>query len=71
MYADGGFMMSRPYLSSSSYIKKMSNYKKDESVVKLKDGNEYKWYDIWDALYYNFIDKHYESLIFSQNYFYL
>ena len=62
MYADGGFMMSRPYLSSSSYIKKMSNYKKDESVVKLKDGNEYKWYDIWDALYYNFIDKHYAVL---------
>ena len=62
MYADGGFMMSRPYFSSSAYIKKMSNYKKDESVVKLKDGNEYKWYDIWDALYYNFIDKHYTVL---------
>jgi len=59
MYADGGFMMSRPYFSSSTYIKKMSNYKKNESVVKLKDGIEYKWYDIWDALYYNLIDKHY------------
>jgi len=62
MYADGGYMMSRPYMSSSAYIKKMSNYKKNESVVKLKDGNEYKWYDIWDALYYNFIDKHYTIL---------
>jgi deoxyribodipyrimidine photolyase-related protein len=62
MYADSGFMMSRPYFSSSTYIKKMSNYKKDESVVKLKDGNEYKWYDIWDALYYNFINKHYNIL---------
>jgi len=62
MYADGGFMMSRPYLSSSNYIKKMSNYKKDETIVKLKDGNEYKWYDIWDALYYNFIDKHHAVL---------
>jgi deoxyribodipyrimidine photolyase-related protein len=59
MYADGGFMMSRPYLSSSAYIKKMSNYKKNETTVKLKDGNEYKWYDIWDALYYNLIHKHY------------
>ena len=39
MYADNGFMMSRPYFSSSNYIKKMSNYKKNESVVKLKDGN--------------------------------
>jgi deoxyribodipyrimidine photolyase-related protein len=54
--------MSRPYFSSSNYIKKMSNYKKNESVVKLKDGNEYKWYDIWDALYYNFINKHYNIL---------
>jgi deoxyribodipyrimidine photolyase-related protein len=62
MYGDGGFMMSRPYFSSSNYIKKMSNYKKNESVVKLKDGNEYKWYDIWDALYYNFINKHYNIL---------
>ena len=62
MYADGGFMMSRPYFSSSAYIKKMSNYKKNESVVKLKDGNDYKWYEIWDALYYNFINKHYTVL---------
>ena len=62
MYADNGFMMSRPYFSSSAYIKKMSNYTKDKSVVKLKDGNEYKWDDIWDALYYNFINKHYDIL---------
>ena len=34
----------------------MSNYKKNEQTIKLKDGNEYKWYDIWDALYYNFIN---------------
>jgi len=40
----------------------MSNYTKDKSVVKLKDGNEYKWDDIWDALYYNFINKHYDIL---------
>jgi deoxyribodipyrimidine photolyase-related protein len=62
MYADGGFMMSRPYISSSTYIKKMSNYSKNKSVVKLKDGNEYGWDEIWDALYYNFINKHYAIL---------
>ena len=62
MYADGGFMMSRPYISSSTYIKKMSNYSKNKSVVKLKDGNEYGWDEIWDALYYNFINKHYTIL---------
>jgi deoxyribodipyrimidine photolyase-related protein len=39
-------MMSRPYFSSSNYILKMSNYKKD------------KWCSIIDALYYNFVNKH-------------
>ena len=37
-------IMSKPYFSSSNYILKMSNYKKD------------KWCIIWDALYYNFIN---------------
>ena len=37
-------MMSRPYFSSSNYILKMSNYKKD------------RWSIIWDCLYYNFIN---------------
>jgi len=36
-------MMTKPYLSSSNYVKKMSDYKKK------------KWFDIWDALYWNFI----------------
>jgi deoxyribodipyrimidine photolyase-related protein len=44
-YADGGLIMTRPYLCSSNYILKMSNYKKD------------KWCEILDALYYNFINK--------------
>lgn len=67
MYADGGFMMSRPYFSTSNYIKKMSNYNKDESSIKLSDDNEYKWYEIWDALYYNLIKKHYN--IFKKQYY--
>jgi len=36
-------MMTKPYLSSSNYIKKMSDYKKEG------------WFPIWDALYWNFI----------------
>jgi len=44
-------MMTRPYFSSSNYILKMSNYKKDNN-----------WNVIWDALYYNFINEHYNSL---------
>jgi deoxyribodipyrimidine photolyase-related protein len=39
-------MMTRPYVSSSKYLLKMSNFKKNE------------WGDIWDALYWNFINKH-------------
>ncbi len=53
----GQLMMNRPYYSSSNYIFKMSNYKKSDLTEKiiLKD-EEYEWYDIWDALYYNFIN---------------
>ena len=53
----GQLMMNRPYFSSSNYIFKMSNYKKSDENTKIKLGNEeYFWYDIWDALYYNFIN---------------
>ena len=59
MYADGGFMMSRPYFSSSAYIKKMSGATTLKQVkIKLSDGKEYAWDQIWDALYYNLIYKH-------------
>lgn len=44
-YADGGFMITKPYLSSSHYIKRMSNFK------------EKKWSIVWDALYWHFIYK--------------
>lgn len=54
-YADGGTMMTRPYFSSSNYINKMSSFKRDGL-----------WDVIWDALYYNFIDKH--NKIFRKNY---
>ena len=43
-------MMTRPYISSSNYIKKMSDYKKED------------WYDKWDALYWNFINDNKEIL---------
>lgn len=49
-YADGGMIMTRPYLCSSNYILKMSNYKKD------------KWCDVLNSLYYNFINKHQKYL---------
>ena len=45
-FADGGLMMTRPYFSSSNYILKMSDYKKNTWCVN------------YDTLYYNFIHKH-------------
>jgi deoxyribodipyrimidine photolyase-related protein len=54
-YADGGTMMTRPYFSSSNYINKMSSFKRDG-----------EWDVIWDALYYNFINKH--EKILRKNY---
>jgi len=38
--------MTKPYISSSNYILKMSNYKKDGY-----------WEVVWDALYHNFIEQ--------------
>lgn len=43
-FADGGVMMTKPYISGSNYILKMSDWKKDG-----------EWDVIWDALYWDFI----------------
>ena len=45
-YADGGLISTKPYISGSSYVLKMSNYPKGD------------WCAIWDALYWRFIYKH-------------
>lgn len=45
-YADGGLITTKPYLSSSNYIRKMSHYKSGD------------WCDTWDGLYWRFIKKH-------------
>jgi deoxyribodipyrimidine photolyase-related protein len=45
-FADGGIMSTKPYISGSSYIIKMSDYKKGD------------WSKIWDALFWNFINNH-------------
>ena len=44
-YADGGLMSTKPYISSSNYIIKMSDFKKN------------KWCSIWDSLYWRFLYK--------------
>lgn len=45
-YADGGLITTKPYLSGSNYLKKMSD---------IPDG---PWCGIWDGLYWRFIDRH-------------
>ncbi|WP_026763025.1 cryptochrome/photolyase family protein [Sediminibacterium salmoneum] len=45
-FADGGMMTTKPYISGSNYILKMSNYPKG------------KWQEIWDALFWRFMHVH-------------
>lgn len=52
-YADGGLITSKPYISSSNYIKKMSDFSRGP------------WCNIWDALFWRFIQKH--EKVFSDN----
>jgi len=52
-HADGGLMTTKPYISGSSYILKMSDYAKGD------------WCEVWDALYWRFIDR--ERDFFSSN----
>jgi deoxyribodipyrimidine photolyase-related protein len=49
-YADGGLITTKPYISSSNYVRKMSHYKKGD------------WCEVWDGLYWRFIDEHKEKL---------
>ena len=42
-FSDGGIFSTKPYISSSNYVKKMSNYKTG------------KWCEIWDGLFWKFL----------------
>ena len=44
-FADGGLMSTKPYISSSNYVYKMSDFKKGE------------WDKAWDGLFWRFMDK--------------
>lgn len=56
-FVTGGLTMRRPYVSSSNYILKMSDYKKD------------KWCDVWDNMYYKFLKKNKKKLWKFRYYF--
>ncbi|HEY1047185.1 MAG TPA: cryptochrome/photolyase family protein [Bacteroidia bacterium] len=44
-FADGGLMATKPYISGSNYLMKMSDYPKGE------------WQEIWDALFWRFMNQ--------------
>ena len=52
-FADGGLMMTKPYISGSNYLLKMGNWPKGE------------WQEIWDGLFWRFMHKHRD--FFTQN----
>jgi len=52
-FADGGLMSTKPYISGSNYIIKMSDYKKGD------------WSETWDALFWRFMNVHIQT--FQQN----
>jgi Uncharacterized protein related to deoxyribodipyrimidine photolyase len=51
LQSDGGSITTKPYISGSNYIRKMSDFPAGE------------WCNIWDALYWRFIAKHEEFFL--------
>lgn len=45
-FADGGLLATKPYISGSNYVMKMSDFEKGG------------WQEIWDALFWRFMDRH-------------
>ena len=45
-FSDGGVFATKPYVSGSNYLKKMSDYASGE------------WMAVWDGLFWRFIDQH-------------
>jgi deoxyribodipyrimidine photolyase-related protein len=50
LYADGGLITTKPYLSGSNYLLKMSDFSKGA------------WCSVWDGLYWRYIWKHQDVL---------
>ena len=53
-FSDGGMLATKPYISGSNYLLKMSDYKKGP------------WCEIWDALFWRFLSVHRE--VFEKNF---
>jgi deoxyribodipyrimidine photolyase-related protein len=61
-FADNGFMMRKPYISSSAYIFRSSNYSKrdTENAIEKKRGE--RWFVTWDKLYKSFLARNRNKL---------
>jgi deoxyribodipyrimidine photolyase-related protein len=46
LFADGGLMTTKPYISGSAYLRRMSDFPAGP------------WCDTWDALYWSFVTEH-------------
>lgn len=46
LYADGGLISTKPYIAGSNYVRKMSDFKPGP------------WCEVWDGLFWAFIDQH-------------
>lgn len=53
-FSDGGLMCTKPYISGSNYVRKMSNYAVGD------------WVKVWDAMYWNFI--YFKQNLISKNF---
>jgi len=53
-FSNGGLFTTKPYISGSNYIRKMSNYKSES------------WCETWDGLFWTFIDDY--KIIFKNQY---
>ncbi|MFT4532192.1 MAG: deoxyribodipyrimidine photolyase-related protein [Candidatus Saccharimonadales bacterium] len=54
-FADGGSIISKPFASDSNHILKMSHYEKGD------------WCDVWDGLYWRFVEKNKDRLSKNKN----
>ncbi len=50
-FADGGLMATKPYISGSNYLMKMSDYRKGD------------WQPVWDGLFWRFLHTHREFFL--------
>jgi deoxyribodipyrimidine photolyase-related protein len=53
-FADGGLMTTKPYISGSNYLLKMSDYAAHAKATKQSTG----WTAVWDGLFWRFMHVH-------------